>query len=294
MSLQTMKKKGVINYGSKRSAKGPGGIWLSQGPFGNGSVGGSGVGGSGLVYTMSAPGPQGFSINGGSRNVGGIGKSMAMSQMGTPFRGQFARGFGGSGGRYFRPQPLMNSPLVRGITQGQQSEYIKPSVLSTKGMLEKKYKWINNGQYPNIWVQPNTGNTNLSQNSSQWLYIQNKAAANVCVTDVNKPEVYEGYRVKCSATGCNTTTARYKSYNIMSSAVGYTKTIRIPQTSSQYTLQVQRHCQNPIGRQKPFPFACNGGSGNSSGYYAPPAVPIVVYDTPPAWYWDDVSLVTPV
>ena len=288
MSLQTLKKKGVIEYGSRRSAKGPGGVWLSQGPFG---LPGDNTSAKSLRFTnsMSAPGPQGFSINGGMRNVGGIGKSSAMSKMGTPFRGQFARGFGGSGGRYSRPQPLLMSPLVRGVTQGQQAGYIKPSVLSTKGMLEKKYMWINNGQYPNVWVQPNTGNTNLANNSSQWLYIQNKAAANVCVNDTNKPQVYEGYRVRCSATGCNTTTARYKAYKIMESAVGYTKTLGIPQTSSQYTLQVQRRCQNPIGPQKPFPFASNGGSGNASGSYAPPAVPIVVYDTPPAWYWDSGS-----
>ena len=163
MSLQTLKKKGVIEYGSRRSAKGPGGVWLSQGPFG---LPGDNTSAKSLRFTnsMSAPGPQGFSINGGMRNVGGIGKSSAMSKMGTPFRGQFARGFGGSGGRYSRPQPLLMSPLVRGVTQGQQAGYIKPSVLSTKGMLEKKYMWINNGQYPNVWVQPNTGNTNLANN----------------------------------------------------------------------------------------------------------------------------------
>ena len=33
MSLTAFKRKSVINHGSKRSGKGPGGIWLPQGPF---------------------------------------------------------------------------------------------------------------------------------------------------------------------------------------------------------------------------------------------------------------------
>lgn len=280
MSIQCLKKKGVINYGSRRSAKGPGGIWLSQGPFGGKNDGS-------LIYSSSgSSGFSGFSLNGGTRNVGGIGKSMAMSKNGTPFYGQFPRGSGGCCGTYANPQPVMNSPPVRGITQGQQAVFIKPSVLSTKGMLERKYKWINNGQYPNYWVQPVYGNSNLSDNASQLLYIQTKAAANICVNHTNQPEVYVDYRIKGGPTGCSTTTARYPDYKIIESNAGYTKTLYQPQTSSQYTLQVQRKCANPTGSLKPFPFASNGGSGNASGNYAPPPVSQVVYDTPPDWYWD--------
>ena len=60
--------------------------------------------------------------------------------------------------------------------------------------------------------------------------------------------------------------------------------LNIPQTASQYTLQVQRKCANPVGALKPFPFAVNGGSGNASGNYAPPPVAQVYYDSPPEWY----------
>ena len=35
MSLTAFKRKSVINYGSKRSGKAPGGYWLPQGPFGH-------------------------------------------------------------------------------------------------------------------------------------------------------------------------------------------------------------------------------------------------------------------
>lgn len=275
MSIQTFKKKGVINYGSKRSAKTPGGLWLSQGPFGRNSE-----------FSVFSPGTVGFSINGGTRNVGYIGKSSAFSKNGTPFYGQFPKGTGGCCGNYSSPQPILNSPIVRGITQGQQASYIKPSVLSTKGMLEQKYKWIHNGQYPNYWVQPQSANDNMSDNGSQWLYIQTKAAANDCVVDTNDPAKYIGYRIRGGPTGCSTTTAHYTSFNTISSNAGYTKSLYQPQESSQHTLRIQRKCANPIGPLKPFPFATNGGSNNSKGnYYAPPAIRQTYYKTPPAWYW---------
>jgi hypothetical protein len=172
--------------------------------------------------------------------------------------------------------------------------FIKPSVLSTKGMLEKRFKWIKNGSYPNYWVQPVYGGSNLSDNASQWLYIQNKAAANIRVNDTNKPELYVGYKRPGGATGCSTTTAKYKSYNIMSSAGLYTKTLYIPQDASQYTLQVQRKCANPTGELKPFPFATVSGTNNGIGKTSAvgthrlggSAAPILtpVYLTPPDWY----------
>ena len=278
MSIQTFKKKGVINYGSGRSGKPPGGRWLRQGPFG------------GIMEEAAPFGPVGFSINGGRRNSGGVGQSMAMSKNGTPFRGLHpCWGSGGIRNTYKKAEPLLNSPLVKAIIRGSQYEFIKPSVLSTNGMIEKRYMWIKNGQYPNYWVQPVYGNSNLSDNASQWLYIQNKAAANVCVNDTNKPEVYVGHRVFGGPTGCSTTAARYPDYKIIESNAGYTKTLGIPQTASQYTLQVQQKALNPIGRQKPFPFATNGGSGSASNaktYGPPPPVYVQNFLTPPPGYWD--------
>ena len=298
-----MKKKGIINYGTKRSDRGPGGSWIVQGPFGKGWGSGSGNGlGAGSSVVVSATGPVGFSINGGTRSPGYVGKSMAFSKNGTPFLGQFARGTGGIGGRYPNPQSVFNSPPVRGITQGQQAEYIKPSVLTTKGMLEKKYKWIHNGQYPNVWVQPVYPNGSMSDNASQLLYIQQKAAANICVNDTNKEELYVGHRRCSSAGGCDINanallgaasgtsgggggSGSYRPFKIIDSAGLYTKFIKIPQTSSQYTLQVQRLCANPVGRLKPFPFATNGGTGNASSNFVPPPIAQIYYDTPPEWYW---------
>mgnify|MGYP000492243137 CR=1 FL=1 len=66
MSLTTFKKKSVIQYGSKRSGSAPGGVWLPQGPFGHATIA--------LQKALQTYGPAGFSINGGHRNVGYIGK----------------------------------------------------------------------------------------------------------------------------------------------------------------------------------------------------------------------------
>jgi hypothetical protein len=193
MSLTAFKRKSVINYGSKRSGTAPGGVWLPQGPFGHAT--------EALKEAINTYGPAGFSINGGHRNVGGVGRDMKMSKSGTPYRGTQPIGFGGTFGKYpsatlvgssangvqstgaipnahskqAAVEPVLNSRIID--TMGTQYLYIKPSVLSNYGMLDKKYRWAWYGQYPNFWVQPDyTGNQ--TDSASQWLYIQNKASAN--------------------------------------------------------------------------------------------------------------------
>jgi len=279
MSLTAFKRKSVINYGSKRSGKPPGGIWLPQGPFGHST--------RGLQIAIDNPGAVGFSINGGHRNVSYVGKTYKMSKSGTPYRGTHAMGSGGTFGKYPIAQPLLNSQEVD--TLGTQYLYIKPSVLSTKGMLDKKYRWAYYGTYPNYWVQPNyTGNQ--TDTASQWLYIQNLAAKNTCNLKVNNIGTYEGNNKKSSPTLCSQgrSTARF-TYNQMSSNAPYTKTLYQPVSYTQYNLHLTRGCNNPIGPQKPFPFAVTTGTGqtargtsitsfanscNTSNYYL----------TPPEWY----------
>lgn len=262
MSIVAFKKKSVIQYGSKRSGKPPGGIWLPQGPFGKGNS---------MIHLENNYGPVGFSINGPHRNVGYVGKTMHMSKMGTPFRGLYpCYTSGGRGGRYPKTEPFFNSTEANVL--GDQYMYVKPSVLSTKGMLAKKYRWAYNGQYPNYWVQPNyTGNQ--VDSASQGLYVQNVSAANVCVTDVNDYKKYVGHIVRCGPAGCNTSTAGYK-YNTMAANAPYTKFLRNSQDSSQYTLQIQRKCANPVGPLKPFPYAVNSDNCNRGETYL----------APPEWY----------
>jgi len=305
MSLTAFKRKSVINYGSKRSGKGPGGIWLPQGPFGHST--------QGLQLAKDNPGPVGFSINGGHRNIGGVGRDMKMSKSGTPYRGTEPIGFGGTSGRYpsatlvgstadgvqstgaVQPtnnqspvvQPLLNSRVVD--TMGTQYLYIKPSVLSTHGMLDKKYRWAYYGKYPNYWVQPNyTGNQ--TDTASQMLYIQNKAAANTCNLRVNTVGLYEGHIVKSGPTLCTPgrSTARFK-YNDMARNGPYTKVLSQPVSYGQYNLFLTRGCNNPVGPQKPFPYAVQTGTGIKTGGISMTSVgsscgTANVYLAPPKWY----------
>jgi hypothetical protein len=257
MSIVTFKKKSVIQYGSKRSGSTPGGVWVTQGPFGNKQI----------AYTY---GGQGFSLNGNYRNVGYVGKTYEMSKSGTPFNGLYPRGSGGVNGTYPSLNPVFNSSEVNVL--GTQNNYVKPSVLSNTGMLKRKYKWAYNGQYPNYWVQPNYGGSMQSDTSSQGMYIHNKKASNMCVFDVNNDAIFKGYIKKGGPTLCSTSTANF-TYNDMARNGLYTKNVNQAMTSSERTLKIQQQCANPNNKQKPFPYKTNGNACNA-----------VNYTTPPAWY----------
>ena len=305
MSLTAFKRKSVINYGSKRSGIPPGGYWLPQGPFGHST--------KALKEAINNYGASGFSLNGGRRNIGGVGRDMKMSKSGTPYRGTQPIGFGGTFGKYPSAtlvgsttdniqstgvvpnahskqavvEPVLNSRVVD--TMGTQYLYIKPSVMSNYGMLDKKYRWAWYGQYPNSWVQPNyTGNQ--TDTASQGLYIKNLASANTCTLNVNNVGTYEGNIIKCSPTLCTRgrSTARFK-YNDMARNGPYTKILYNPVSYGQYNLYLTRGCNNPIGPQKPFPFAVQTGTsqsaaGTSITSFASSSGTKNTFKTPPEWY----------
>jgi hypothetical protein len=274
MSLTAFKKKSAIIHGSNRSGKGPGGTWLPQGPFGHATTR--------LQIAIDNPGPVGFSINGSHRNVGGVGRDMKMSKSGTPYRGLQPVGHGGTYGRYPSAilvgpysgavklpgsdspvvQPLLNSR--RPNTMGTQYLYIKPSVLSTNGMLDKKYRWIKTGSFPNYWVQPNyTGNQ--TDTASESVYIKNLSSKSVNNLKVNSVGEYEGSDKKCGPILCKPgrSTAGFK-YNDMVRNAPYTKTLYQPVNYDQYNLYITRKCQNPTGLQKPFPYRVRGATSYSA------------------------------
>ena len=270
MSLATFKKKSITtaSSGTKKSGKLTNDYWMYQGPYGTKDSTSS------FIFNASLVGPNGFvggnaynaynagfSVTGSYRNIGGVGKNMKFSKSATPYRGKYPKGWGGTRGKY--PDGPNNvslniMPVQTGVAI--QNFIVKPPVLSTKGMLERRFRWINSGQYPNNWVQPNyTGNQ--TDTSSQGLYIQNKSAANYCHYDVNSPEIYVDYFVRSSPTGCQTTPARGYTIGIQQSNAPYTKTLHQTKDSSDYTLRIQRRCQNPVGFQKPFPYAVQTGTG---------------------------------
>jgi hypothetical protein len=69
----------------------------------------------------------------------------------------------------------------------------------------------------------------------------------------------------------------------------YTKTLYQPVSYAQYNLYLTRGCNNPVGAQKPFSYAVQGGSsqaaaGTSITSFASGCGTSNIYVTPPEWY----------
>ena len=239
MSLATFKKKSINSKASatKISGKPPGGFWGVE----------------------AAYGPQGFSLNGGTRSIS-VGQSMAMSQNGARFKGVYPVGHGGDRGRYATPVPTYNMPAVKAFVEGNQYKYVKPSVLSTKGMLTKRYPWIQNGQYPCSVTQPMyTGYQ--TDTASQGVYLSNLSAKADTVQDVNDSAKYVGLVACGGPNGCERTSMHGYTYNTVASNAPYSKQTKNPRDQSTNLLRVKQQCVNPTAAQKPFPGPVNSGVG---------------------------------
>jgi len=225
MSIVTLKNKSKVLHGSTKSGKQPGGIWLSRGPFGKEDD----------TKALGQTGPSGFSINGGRRNCSYVGKTYAFSQNGTPFKGLFPKGNGGCCGTYKTPLPLFNSGKV--VTRGAEYEYIKPSVLSSRGMINTKYRWIRR-PYPYTTVQPIYASGPLSLNASQEMYINKISSANHNNFDINEFDKYNEIKCNnCSYMSCS-------------------KKLRHSENSSDYLHRKKLACTNI----EPIPIGSNGNN----------------------------------
>ena len=281
MSLVAFKRKSVIRHGTNRSGKPTDKNWIYQGPYGTPDSLASDM----FVRSAHAGPNAGFSLVGPYRNIGRVGSNNLFSRSATPFRGVYPKGNGGTGGRYPTSVSLNIMPVITGVAD--QTQYVKPPVLSTRGMLARRFRWIANGSYPNNVVQPNyTGN--LVDSASQGVYVHQKSAANDCQVDVNDSAKYVGHIVNCQASQqCQpdasfefnnemVVTKGYKMWNVrkqprapirrsVSAYAPYTKTLHEPITSAQQTLRIQRKCANPTAAQKAYPHAVSTGTGILQG-----------------------------
>lgn len=261
MSIQCFKKKGVILYGGGmhttcpgKRQQGPGAIWITPLPFCNSST-------ESKQYFSTT----GFSINGGHRNISYVGQNR--KQYGTPFRGIYPTGNGGTNGS-FTKNILLNMNSAKAEIQGNQYKYIKPSTQMTKTKLSKKYHYIYHGQYPFKWVQPTYPTGPLDQNANMSSYIQKLKTENM---QPNKPLRQDQQDELCQK--CENSSGGGK----------YTKTTHQPIDESDYLQHIQRRCLNPSGASKPFPF-----NALNSTSVAPPATIITeYYMVPPKWYLAD-------
>lgn len=132
MSINATKRKTVSKYKISQNIT-PVKRWMNQGPFGNSNK---------EVSSLAS----GFSINGGTRNIGYVGET--------------------------------NLGKTSKSCCTNNSNDIKPSVLSTKGMLAKKNKWLEGKG--NI-VKPDS---NIPDNFSQSQYIESKQVSEVTTVEL--------------------------------------------------------------------------------------------------------------
>lgn len=102
-------------------------------------------------YNNSSVGVAQFSLNGTLRNQGYVGQtSRSRSLPKTPMKGNVICGHGGCCGTY-AIKPIVQSA----VTSLNDPTVVKSSVLSTNGMIDTKYRWINRPS-PYTVVKPDT------------------------------------------------------------------------------------------------------------------------------------------
>jgi hypothetical protein len=116
--------------------------------------------------TLSVGTKGGFSLNGTHRSQGYIGQSTQSRFLSrTLMKGDTVRGHGACCGKY----PTSNI-VQTSVTSTENPNVVKPSVLGTRGMISKKYRWV-------LRPQPfsTTDKTDSHEWDSQSHYVQSKS-----------------------------------------------------------------------------------------------------------------------
>lgn len=110
--------------------------------------------------------PLGFSLNGTHRSQGYIGQtSLSRSLPRTPMKGTVAKGHGGCCGNYTEGNIIQSA-----VISLEDTDVVKSSTLTTRGMIDTKYRWIRRPQ-PFATVNPMT---RLNSQSEYLYYISQK------------------------------------------------------------------------------------------------------------------------
>ena len=205
---------------------------------------------------ISGKGPEGFSLNGRYRNIGRVGKDSIMSSTGTRFNGQFPYGYGGQYGKY-KQEIVFNVNQASDL--GSQTPTTYPTVLTTYGMLQKRYGCcIYNGKYPTNVVK-NIFTGNLTDNKSQGVYIRNIESANLCVIDINDKDKY--IKTCTSGNGATECLNRKNKAIYPGTSLGlYTKPVNGALDQGSYLLYVTKHCNQVDLNNEHIPIATNGNN----------------------------------
>jgi hypothetical protein len=123
-------------------------------------------------YNNMSVGSNGFSLNGTHRSQGWVGQSMlSRSLPRTPMKGNTPKGNGGCCGTYNKAPGIIQSA----VTSLNNNNVVKPTSLTTKGMLEERLT----PYHDYLTVKPDaTQNSNNIQE-----YTENLAKVNISVVD---------------------------------------------------------------------------------------------------------------
>ena len=132
-----------------------------------------------------------FTINGTTRNQGYIGQtSLSRSLIHTPSKGNGPKDFNG---RYANPNIKASETISL-----EDNTVVKPSVLSFKGMIAKRERWINR-PFPNAVVKPDAGR-NINDQTDYITRLKKKTLSDIatnCPPDVAKTTGFV-FKKQCS------------------------------------------------------------------------------------------------
>jgi hypothetical protein len=149
---------------------------------------------TGHLYNSQSVGYTNFSLNGTKRSQGYIGQtSLSRSLPRTLARGNTHRGYGGNNGVF----KDVSVGITSGLVDFNDSNTIKSSVSSNKGMLENRFMWVRR-PYPFSSTKPNSHlNTNTQSD-----HIEGKKKCIVATTNT-------GISPTTPVKTCNTLAKKY-------------------------------------------------------------------------------------
>lgn len=172
-----------------------------------------------VLYNNLSVNQKQFSINGTTRNQGYIGQtSLSRSLIHTPCKGHVLKNYNG---RYSNPNIEASE-----ICSLEDNTVVKPSVLSFKGMMATKNRWINR-PFPNAVVKTDAGRS-INDQTDYITRLKKKTLSDIatyCPPDVAKTT---GYVAKTCSTVTRTRDGRplFKPENV---------TCKIAKPESTYT-----------------------------------------------------------
>lgn len=132
---------------------------------------------------VSGRGKDGFSLNGGYRNIGSVGQFRLISNVTrTPYKGTTAKGNGGKLGTYYKTSN-QGGGLNSGNCSANNNAIIKKSSINTAGMIDTKYKWMK-GKYPNFWVQEDDNSYRIHRDQQTYIENLTKAVGQMNFTNI--------------------------------------------------------------------------------------------------------------